>query len=283
MLATAIIVFREILEAALIVGVVLAASRGAVGRGFWVGSGIAGGVVGAALVAAFAGQIADAVEGVGQELFNAAVLLLAVVMLGWHNVWMKRHGRELAQHMAEVGDAVRAGGRPIYVLAVVVGVAVLREGSETVLFLYGIAAASTGPMTDMLIGGLLGLACGVALGAGLYLGLLRIPTRHLFTVTSAMVLLMAAGMASQAAAFLVQADMLPSLGQQLWDTSAVLAQNSVPGRILHTLVGYDARPAGVQLVSFAVTLAVIGLLMRSVGSISGGSAGRHTARPAAAR
>ena len=128
MLATAIIVFREVLEASLVVGIVLAASRGVPRRGVWVASGIAAGILGAALVAAGAGTIAAAANGIGQELFNAAVLFAAVAMLGWHNIWMNRHGRELAAAAAMLGKAVVGGTRPLYALALVVGIAVLREG-----------------------------------------------------------------------------------------------------------------------------------------------------------
>jgi high-affinity iron transporter len=273
-LSTAIIVFREILEASLIVGVVMAASRGAHRRGIAVGGGIAGGLVGAILVAIFAGRISDAMEGVGQEIFNAAVLLVAVVMLGWHNIWMKRHGREMARQMADIGAAVRAGGRPVHVLAIVVGAAVLREGAETVLFLYGIAAGTPGGLPDMALGGGLGIAAGVALGTLLYRGLLKVPPRHLFQVTGWMILLMAAGMASQASALLVAADLLPPLGTQLWDTSALLDQDSILGRTLHTLIGYEARPAPIQLVFFAATLGIILMLMRA--------AQQRDARPSAA-
>src|SRR5438552_8627759 len=152
MLAAAIIVFREVLEAALIVGIVLAASAGAPRRGFWVSTGLAGGAVGAGLVAAFAASIAAAAAGIGQELLNAVILLLAVGMLGWHNVWMSRNGRQLAVTARAVGDAVISGSQPLYVLAIVVGLAVLREGSETVLFLYGIAAGG-GIGAGSLIGG----------------------------------------------------------------------------------------------------------------------------------
>src|SRR6267154_5770695 len=96
MLATAIIVFREVLEAALIVGIVMAASRGVPQRGAWIAAGVGGGVLGAIAVAAAAETIAEAVAGIGQEIFNAIVLFAAVAMLGWHNIWMSRHGRELA-------------------------------------------------------------------------------------------------------------------------------------------------------------------------------------------
>ncbi|MGH6976328.1 MAG: FTR1 family protein, partial [Stellaceae bacterium] len=139
MLAVAVIVFREVLEAALIVSIVLAATVGVPRRGRTVALGIAAGIAGAALVAAFTGEIALAVAGMGQELFDAAILFTAVAMLGWHNVWMQRHGRDLAVSASQVGNAVRTGARPLYALGLVVGLAVLREGSEVVLFVYGIA------------------------------------------------------------------------------------------------------------------------------------------------
>jgi high-affinity iron transporter len=265
MLATAIIVFREVLEASLVVGIVLAASRGVARRGVWVTSGIAAGILGATLVAACAGAIAAAVNGIGQELFNAVILFTAVAMLGWHNIWMNRHGRELAASAASLGKAVLGRSRPLYALALVVGIAVLREGSEVVLFLYGIAIASGVGVLSMLGGGVLGLAGGAAIGAVIYLGLLAIPVRRLFAVTSWLILLLAAGMASQGAAFLMQANLLPSLGNELWDTSSILSERSMLGLLLHVLVGYSAQPAGIQVVFYLATLLTIGTLMRVVG------------------
>jgi high-affinity iron transporter len=265
MLGTAIIVFREVLEASLIVGIVMAASAGAPGRGRWVSGGVSGGVIGAGLVALFAASIAAAVSGIGQELFNATILLLAVGMLGWHIIWMSRHGRELAASARAIGKDVISGARPLYVLAIVCGVAVVREGSETVLFLYGIAATGGVSVASLIAGGVLGLAGGIAIGAILYLGLLRIPTQGLFAVTNWMVLLLAAGMAAQAAGFLVQADLLPPLGETVWDTSGVLTEDSVLGKALHTLVGYVSRPDGIQILFYLVTLCGIWLLTQWVG------------------
>lgn len=265
MLATAIIVFREVLEAALIVGIVMAASRGALRRGAWVGGGIAAGVLGAVGVAAGAGTIAAMAQGMGQELFDAAILFAAVLMLGWHNVWMARHGRDLASNATQLGHDVRSGAQPLWALAFAVGLAVLREGSETVLFLYGIALAGQGGAVAMAIGGAVGLALGVTAGVAIYWGLVSIPMRQLFAVTSWLVLLLAAGLASQGAAFLMQADLLPPLGSNVWDTSFLLADQSLPGKILHTLIGYTAQPAGIQVVFYIATLAVIGALMRLMG------------------
>jgi len=264
MLATAIIVFREVLEAALVVSIVLAATRGVIRRSLWVSGGVLGGVLGATAVAFFADAIAAAASGVGQELFNATVLFVAVIMLGWHNVWMSRHGRELASSLKSVGEAVRGGARPMHVLAAVVGMAVLREGSELVLFLYGVAASGSGQASGMLTGALTGVGAGVGVGAALYLGLLRIPSSRLFTVTGWMILLLAAGMASQGAAFLVQADILPALGETVWDTTALVSDGGVVGRVLHTLIGYTARPYGIQVLFYLVALGAIMTLMKIV-------------------
>src|SRR5476651_2098992 len=165
MLASLLIVFREVIEAGLIVGIVLAATNGVSHRGLWVALGVGAGVIGACLVAVFAGQLANLFAGSGQELFNAAILILAVLMLTWHNVWMAGHGRQMAQEMRQVGAEVSAGQRTLTALAVVVGVAVLREGSEVVLFLYGIAAQGGASATAMLGGGMLGLAGGASVSA----------------------------------------------------------------------------------------------------------------------
>jgi high-affinity iron transporter len=264
MLATLIIVFREIIEAGLIVGIVLAASKGVRGRSLWVGYGVVGGALGACLVAAFAGQIGSLFQGAGQDLFNAAILLLAVAMLTWHNVWMASHGRAMANEMRQVGAAVAAGERPLFALAIVVGVAVLREGSEIVLFLYGIAAAGGASTVSMLIGGVLGLAGGVAVSALMYFGLLAIPAHRLFTVTSGLITLLAAGLAAQAVVFLQQAGYVEELTQTVWDTSGILSQDSLFGRLLHTLIGYSDKPNGAQLVAYIAVVAVIIALMKIV-------------------
>jgi len=264
MFATALIVFREILEAALLVGIVAAATRAVPGRNRWLAVGIAAGIFGACLVALGTERIAEMASGIGQELFNATVLGIAVIMLAWHNLWMSSHGAALASDARDVGGEIRDGRRACSVLAIVVGLAVLREGSETVLFLYGIAATDGGASWPMLTGALIGFAAGITVGYTLYAGLLRAPLRWFFAATGILVLFLAAGMASQAARFLIQADLLPSLAMPLWDTSSVLPQPSIAGTILHGLVGYDAHPAGMQVVAYVLTLVIIGAGMKWV-------------------
>ena len=266
MIAALIIVFREVIEAGLVVGIVLAATRGVPSRGLWVSYGVGGGVAGACLVAVFAGAIANAFAGSGQELFNAVILLAAVVMLAWHNVWMARHGHEIAVSLKAVGKAVAAGSRTMAALAIVVGIAVLREGSEVVLFIYGIAVSSNETAIAMTTGGVIGVLLGAGMSAMTYIGLLHIPARHLFSVTGWLIALLAAGMAAQAVGFLQLAGVVTAYAQTLWDTSNFLADNSVLGKILHTLIGYTDRPTALQLLVYLGTLTMIFVLMRLLGS-----------------
>ncbi len=273
MFATCIVVLREVLEAALIVGIVTAASRGIPGYRRWIAGGITLGLLGAGIVAIFAATIASAVSGTGQEIFNAIVLFAAVLLLGWHNVWMARHARSLSLEAADIGAAVSQGARPLSALAIVTGLAVLREGSETVLFLTGIATEARSPLA-MAAGGAMGLVAGIAAGVALYAGLLRIPVRHFFTVTGWIVLFVAAGLAAQGASFLVQIDVLPSLGDAVWDSSALLSDHSIAGRILHALIGYVARPSGIELVFYLGAILVIGSLMLLVRTPKAATASR---------
>jgi high-affinity iron transporter len=266
MFASLLIVFREVLEAGLIVGIVLAATEGLAGRGWWLTGGIAFGVAGAVVLAAFAGELSNVFSGSGQEVFNATILIIAVLMLGWHNLWMASHGREIANKVKAMGREALAGERSLAAIAVVVAIAVLREGAEVVLFLYGIAASSAEGPVAMIGGSLLGIALGVAVSWILYRGLVAIPLKRLFAVTTWLIALLAAGMAGQAAAILANIDVLPSWGFEIWDTSWLLPESSLVGRALHALIGYADRPMGIQLAVQLFVLAALVIGARLVNS-----------------
>ena len=257
MLGALIIVFREVIEAGIIVGIVLAVTKGVPGRGRWITTGVAAGLAGASLLAVFADVLAAALAGIGQEIFNAGVLALAVCMLAWHNIWMARHGRELATQVKEMGQAVTDGSRPLAALAIVVGVAVLREGSEIVLFLYGLAVSGGSSMWDLLGGSLIGLGLGCGVSALTFLGLVTIPTRYLFRVTTVLITFLAAGLAAQSVQFLQQAGLSHIWERTAWDTSGVLSDTSLFGRLLHTMFGYNDQPSELQVVVYLATLSII--------------------------
>ena len=266
MLAALIIVFREVFEAGLIIGIVLAVTGSVPHRNRWIGAGVLAGALAACVVAAFAGALSQLFAGMGQELFNAAILAIAVMMLTWHNVWMARHGREIAGEMRAVGQAVADGTKSLLALAVVVGVAVLREGSEVALFLYGVAASDGGSALSLAFGGIIGLALGGAVCLLTYFGLMRIPPRALFATTTVLITLLAAGMAAQAVAFLERANWLNSLDTVAWDSTWLLSEKSIVGRAMHTLIGYTDQPTEMQLLVYLGVLVVTVMLMRWTGS-----------------
>ncbi|WP_428034891.1 FTR1 family iron permease [Amphritea sp.] len=262
MLSSAVIVFREVLEAALIVSILLAATCGLPRRTLWIGAGLLAGLAGACIVALFASSITSAFEGTGQELMNACILLIAVLMLAWHNIWMSHHARELVAHMKNVSAKITDGSLPLYFLAVASGMAVLREGSEVVLFMYSVTASGSSA-NAMLIGSLIGVVAGILVGRLIYSGLLRIPTSRLFQLTGWMILLLASGLAASAAGYLIQAGYLPYQAP-LWDSGDLLSEKSILGQLLHILIGYQERPTIIHLAFYLVTLVTILMGMRWV-------------------
>lgn len=279
MLAGLLIVLREVLEAGLIVSIVVAATNGVAGRAKFIAGGIGAGVIGALILAAFAGALSNALAGLGKEAFTATILTAAVLMLSWHTIWMARHGREIAANMKDVGRAVARGDRSLLALGIVVAIAVLREGSEIVLFLYGIAASTNDGPVPLAIGGALGLVAGIAVSYALYRGIVAIPMRHFFAVTNGLIALLAAGMAGQVAVRLTRLHLVPSLGDRLWDTSWLISDQGLVGSALRALFGYSSKPSGIQLCFYLATLAVLvvasrlierGQLSRAAGATIGG-------------
>jgi high-affinity iron transporter len=256
MFSTAIIILREVIEIAMILSVLLAATHGLPGRMLWIVGGMAGGLAGAGLVATFAETISASLSGLGQEFFNALILFVAAIIIGSTVIWMRSHSAALAQHLKQVGKDVSSGKLPMYSLALVCGLTILREGSEIVLFVYGMALSGQGAVS-IALGCAIGLSLGLLAGTLMYFGLLKVPARHVLQVTSWMLMLLVAGLASQAVVYLSAAGYFPNLSYQVWNTSWLLSEDNILGKGLHSLIGYSARPTAIQLIVYAGTLTVV--------------------------
>ncbi|HOO82257.1 MAG TPA: FTR1 family protein [Alphaproteobacteria bacterium] len=265
MFPTATIVFREIIEVALVVSIVLAATRGMPSRIHLVLAGLGVGVFGSVVIAFFTDAISQAIDGIGQEIFNAGVMFIAVGFLSWTVIWMKTHGRQLAQNIKAVGADVMAGDKSAYVLVGVVALATFREGAEIALFTYGMTASGAFPLSAIVMGGILGTIGGAAIGLMLYMGLLKAAQKHLFSITGWMLIVLTAGMAAQGANFLIAAGVLPPLHPEVWDTSALISGQSFIGETLRVLVGYTPRPTGMELVFYGTVLLGVGTAYKRVG------------------
>lgn len=280
MLAAFVIVFREVLEAGLIVGVMLAATEGVAGRGRVIALGIGGGVLASALVALFAERIAALFDGSGQDVLNAAILAVAVVMLVWTVVWMASHGKEMVLEMKTVGREVKDGSKPLAAVGIVVGMAVLREGVEVVLFMYGIAISGESAL-NVATGFALGVLAGAAVSFALYRGLIAIPVKLLFKTTTILITLLAAGLAAQSVGILQDTGFIQSLSDPLWDSSWLLSDDGAVGRVLRTMVGYRAQPTGMQVIAYVGTVVVIVALSQIVnGRLAKAKQAKVSAKPA---
>ena len=257
MFAAALIVFRESLEAALFVGIVAAATRGLPGRASWLGAGVAIGAVGALILAALAPSVGGWFDGLGQDVVNIAVLSVALAMLLWHCIWVTTHSKEMALDARRLGESVQGGRRRPLALLAAVALAVLREGAETVLFVAGAISGGTTAPHEVAASELEGEGAGAAVGAEIYGGLTRVPTKHIFATTNVLIAILAGSIASQLVKALAQAGLLEAWTTPVWDTSGILAPDSALGTFMHALVGYDASPSAAQLASYATVLALI--------------------------
>ncbi len=269
MFSIALIVFREVFEISLIVSILMAATKGLSKRTQWVGVGILSGIAGAILIAFFADAISQAAQGMGQEMLNATILLIAAILIGWTTIWMTRNGRQLTQEFKQIGQEVIQGHKPMYTLAIVVALSVLREGAEIVMFTY--SAFMTGGKAYQLVGGgLLGACAGVVVGMILYYGLMKVPTRQIFQVTSWMLIFLVAGMVAQAVGYLTAAGAVPEIIPTVWDTSGIVSDGSFLGRMMHVLVGYTDRPSGIQLLVYFLTIGSLAVILKMYGQVSVG-------------
>ncbi|MBL4775299.1 MAG: FTR1 family protein [Mariprofundus sp.] len=260
MIASFIIVFREMLEMVLVVSVLMVATRDVPSSRQWIGLGILGGLIGAVFFGLFMEQMENSFDGEGEFIFNAVVLALASVLIAWTVLWMSSHGREMTQRMQGIGSSVKEGDLPHTALAIVAFAAVMREGSETAFFLFGAAQGIKFDGWDMLVGGSLGAAFALVVGWVIYVGLLRIPVKYLFGIAGWLLMLLAAGMASQATWNLVVIEWLPALVDPLWNSSAWLSSSSMMGELLAVLIGYDDEPSGMQVLVFVVALTCMAVL-----------------------
>ncbi|EAQ5054785.1 iron permease [Salmonella enterica] len=256
MIAVILIVFREVFEAGLIISVILVACKGYKTIHLVI-TGITSGIVFSALLALFTNSLENALSGTGQEVFNSALLLTATLMLSWQIVWMSTKGKEMAEASRNEVRNILSGGDKNYAIAFVVAIAVMREGSEVVLFMYSIIISTGTSVTAMFTGGIIGVIAGVTITFLLYRGLILIPLRLIFLSSNIVLTFIAAGLASQGIGILSSIDIIPAIKDTVWDSSWLLSDNSWEGGLARAIFGYTSTPSGVQLITWFIVAALI--------------------------
>lgn len=257
-----IIVFREIFEIALIVGILTTATKSIEGRTKWLVSGLGCGVAAAFALTFFTDKISESFDGMGQEFFNGLILFAAAAMISWTVLWMQKHAKSLSGELKNLSNEVRQGEKPIYALFFIVFFSVLREGAEIVLFTYSYYVSGTS-LQEIICGLLAGLALGIGFGVALYFGIMKIFGRYFFPVTTWILVFLTAGIASQAVGLWVDAGLISALGSPAFDASQILSAQSLFGKFLHAFFGYIDQPYGSQLIAYFSILGFLAIRLKA--------------------
>ena len=245
-MGAAFLMTREGLEASLIVGIVLGYLAKTENRRYfryiWLGAAAAV-ALSVATGAALFFTIGE-LEGRSEQIFEGAAMLSAVAVLTWMVFWMRKQAANIKRELeAQLATAIAAGSA--VGLASVVFFAVLREGWETALFLFAISESSTPLATG--IGAVVGLTISISLGIGIYLGSRRLNLRQFFTVTGLLLIVFAAGLLAHAVHEFQEAGLLPETVEHLWNTNAIVSEDSHFGKFLTALFGYNGDPSALEV------------------------------------
>ena len=259
---TFLITLREAFEAALLLGVVYTYldKIGARRHFGWVtlggALGLAASIVMGAAVAYFSGPLVD----LGPDVIAAAVIFLAVILLTWHAWWMQRHARGIRGEVERRIDQARSTQR-LWMVGLIAFTGVFREGAETVIFLWGLMAEATSAAGwGSVAAGVAGVASAGLLGWIIFCGGRRLSLGRFFTVTTVLLIFLAAGLFSTGIGRLQSLGVLPMM-TPLWDTSWLLSDSSVVGSFLAGLLGYRERPSPLEAAAHVAYLLVVGFVI----------------------
>ena len=261
MVAAVLLAFREGLEAALILGIVLGVLR-RVGRReqeklVWLGSGLAVALSLAVGLVLYA--VGASFEGRAEEVFEGAAMLLAAGVLTWMIFWMNRQGRAIQTELER--DVQRAtAGEGSWAIFSLAFLAVFREGIELALFL--LAAAFTASASAVVVGGVVGLAAAAVAGWLVFATTTRLNVQAFFRVTSVLLIFVAAGMVAYGVHELNEAGIIPAVVEHVWDMNGILDDNSGIGQVLKTLFGYNGNPSLTEVVAYIGYWVVVLLALR---------------------
>ncbi|WP_341753675.1 FTR1 family protein [Candidatus Tisiphia endosymbiont of Dioctria rufipes] len=263
MFKIALVVFRECLEIALLLGVILAVTKQLEKSRIYIIAGVMLGTVSAALFAFFTRSITVAFSGLGDEIFNSGIILLTVGLIAWTIVWMQGYGIKIKQNLNDLSVKISSGDSSYIMLVLIVAATILREGMEIIILVYSISSVEIIDSNSYLLGLIIGMVSGLTLGVIIYLGLIKIVNQqYIFRISSILLMLVASGFAAEAAGILSSSGIITILSDQLWDSSWLISDRSIYGKFLKMITGYIARPNGLQVVFYICTLGLINILIQ---------------------
>lgn len=254
MFKIAVVIFRESVEIALLIGVIMAVTKSVVNSRLYIIAGALIGVIGASLFAFFTSMLSVSFGGMGDEIFDSIVMIITVFIIIWAIVWMQGYEYRLKQKLTNLSSKIIDGYTSHFMLTLLISSVILREGTEISLIVYSISSSESHDINDYLYGLGIGAFSGLLVGIIMYLGLTKFSGKYLFKFSSMLLLLIAAGIASEAAAKLTSSGIIMVLSDQVWDSSWLVEDNSAIGRFLNVISGYTAKPNALQIIFYTFTI-----------------------------
>lgn len=263
MFSTVTIIFREFFEISIILSVILFTTKNIFERNLYVAIGLVFGVTFSIFLALGFHHLTNSLNGFGQEFLDVFILTIAVLMVSYTVIFIGKQSKDFSKNLSTTAELINSGKKPLIAISIIIASTLIREGMEIILFLNGLYSSGVS-LTNMINGALIGSIFAILLGYFVYLGLLKFTYKYVFFLTSWLLIFFSATMASKIPLYLASADVMTFLNDPLWNSSWLLSEHSIIGKILGVLIGYDTDPTGMQLIFYLSTIAFISYNLYSV-------------------
>jgi high-affinity iron transporter len=264
-IGTFIISWRESIEAALLVGILMVYLQkiGQQKKFVYIYIGVLFGILSSLLFGYLSTRISFLFEGAGEEIFSAAILILAVIILTYMVVWMSDQAKHLKGKIQQKVDSVLEE-KKLWALSFLAFSGVFREGIETVLFMWGILIQNPGTTSFSLavMSGTFGIILAVLMAWLFFRGFGHLDMKRFFQITGLILLFMSAGMLVAAVGKLESAGWIPSLFNRIWDSSWLIDERTLFGHLFSGFLGYRAKPTLMEVLVYLIYFTSIFLWLR---------------------
>ena len=253
----AVTVFRELLEIILFIGLLIGGTRNIIDSRKYICLGVIIGIIGSIIMSLLLNQILKSFSGLGDEYMQILASIFTVLFIYWTIVVISQYNHGLSSKVKSISKKVEVGETGKISLTLTIALIIFREGAEIIIFLYSVIQAQLIPIHSYISGITLGFTAALLLGFIFYRGLVKISLKYVFKITAILLAFMAASLASRAAGIATSVGMIEFLNENLWDSSWLLSNDSVIGKLAYGIFGYIDNPNGLQMICYFAVLSVI--------------------------
>ncbi|KAF8818823.1 FTR1 family iron permease [Rickettsia endosymbiont of Cardiosporidium cionae] len=263
-----IILFRESLEIAILLGIFFAIARNIKNLKFYVILGVSIGSILSIILSFIIYGIQFVIDDEYLNLLDAVIILCTSGFITWTVVWIQDYSKFIQNNLILLSSKAHLNFINMFIFVFIVAFTIFREGAEIVLFVYGTMTSVQIALYDCILGIILGALAGGVLGIAIQYGLLKISVKYVFRVSSTMLVLIASGLSAEAAGILTSSGIVNIFTSELWNSSWLIDHNSVFGKIFAAVTGYDAKPNALQLIFYfcnmIITIFMINIRSRKI-------------------